>query len=891
MHGALAIRLDQANAAVLRMRMLGYDLRPASSARIRGRSGVALRGCVVALLGIVALAAGAEAPDASDVASDDGGSPTETRRPSVYKPTTDRQVEEIIIMGESMAMVVQDKTASVIGFDLGQIKAEGISDIRDLSNFTPSLQIKSAFAASNPTLFIRGVGLDDFNANSASAVAIYQDGVYMQSPAGQLFQFYDVDEENGAAVLRGPQPSLYRNAEAGAILVRSKRPTEELSGYLSATYGNYHTYETETALGGPIVPELLLGRVSATWGIRDGITKNRCAKAVAGKDYDPNICDLSNVSASAPLLYEYGMDEWANDADAWAARGQLLLRLPSFDVGNDMEWLLNVHGGQNRSRALQFQHRGAQFRDPVRPDVPTLGGPDESNYQDTDGDPFAGEYNIDGPEKIDLFGSNLDVVLPLGGGFELHGLTAYEWNDGITVENTDASPRFVLESVYEDSAWQLSQELALRGEWDDLFAWDLGEGEWQVGGYYLQEDLEAANHFDTGPPAADHLDQFYDQKTRNLAGFAYSEYRLRPGCQTLLPCDFTLVTGVRYNREEKEFETFVCQQGGLTPCDRGTLPPPDKPELGQADGVWTGWGYEASLAWDFAADASVYGKYSHGWKGGHFNGGAVTIFDLITGVDPETVDSYEAGLRSFWFDSRLMLNVTGFYYDYKDLQVFIIEQTPPPGGYPIPKLANAADSTVYGVELDLGAQPIEDLNITFNAAWVESEYEEFTVAFAEKIQLPRPCRTCPRPDPPFVIIPREFQYQGNPLIGSPRYSMTGTVDYTLYLPGSVFGQGLGSLTPRYSFSWKDQVYFDQCSGRGQRCNFPKGTFGQEAYWVHNASLAWTSEDESIEVLGWVRNFLDEHYKTQNFDLSRGLGIILDAYADPRTFGVTVTYSF
>jgi hypothetical protein len=28
-------------------------------------------------------------------------------------------------------------------------------------------------------LFIRGVGLDDFNTNSASAVSIYQDGIYM----------------------------------------------------------------------------------------------------------------------------------------------------------------------------------------------------------------------------------------------------------------------------------------------------------------------------------------------------------------------------------------------------------------------------------------------------------------------------------------------------------------------------------------------------------------------------------------------------------------------------------------------------------------------------------------------------------------------------------------
>lgn len=853
------------------MTVPGYPLHPAPFARSRRE--IALCCVLVVLAWLVAAGAGAEEPDSES----EGGSGSGVERAQ----TTRTQYEEILIIGEPMVMAVQDKTASVVAFDLDAIKAEGISDIRDLSNFTPSLQIKSAFAASNPTIFIRGVGLDDFNANSASAVAIYQDGVYMQSPAGQLFQFYDVDEENGAAVLRGPQPTLYRNAEAGAILVQSKRPTDEFNGYLSGTYGNYETYEAEAAVGGPIVPERLLARVSGTWGIRGGHTQNRCANVIPleeiNKPAAQRTCDLSQLSSDLTVHYEYGMKDWTNDVDAWAARGQLLFRLPSF-ADDDMEWLFNMHGGQNRSRALQYQHRGAQFLDVDEiPDI--IGGEDESHYQDKDGDPFAGEYNVDGPENIDLFGTNLQGTWPLGRGFELHSVTAYEWNDGLTLENSDASPRYILESQYEDSAWQVSQDLSLWGDWNDLIPSAIGEGEWKIGGYYLSEDLDVTNNFDEALGTASHLTQNYMQETRNYAAYAYSEYRLRPGCQTLLPCDFTLTTGLRYNIESKRFETVVCEQG-REKCDLNSLSSQDSDK-------WTGLGYEAALAWDFAESSSIYAKYSRGWKGGHFNGGAVTVYDVITGVDPETVDSYEVGLRSFWYDDRLMLNLTGFYYDYKDLQVFIIDQTE--GGYPIPKLVNAASSTIYGVELDLGAEPLPDLNLTFNAAWVESEYDNFTNTFLETIRLPKPCRTC-QPPPP-ILVPREYVYTGNPLLGSPRYTMTGAIDYTLFLPGTVFGLGLGSLVPRYSFSWKDDIYFDQCSGRGQRCNFPKGFFGQEAYWVHNASLAWRSEDERIEVLGWVHNFLDEHYKTQNFDLSRGLGIILDAYADPRMFGVTVTYSF
>jgi iron complex outermembrane receptor protein len=407
----------------------------------------------------------------------------------------------------------------------------------------------------------------------------------------------------------------------------------------------------------------------------------------------------------------------------------------------------------------------------------------------------------------------------------------------------------------------------------------MGEGEWTLGAYYLQDDLDVSNFFDTAVGVAQHLLQEYTQKTRNLAGYFRSEYHVKPGC-TLIPCDFTLIGGIRYNWEHKNFDTTVCEGGGSrTACDRQTL-------AGSDAATWTAPAGEVSLSWDYAEDSSLYVKYSRGWKGGHFNGGATSVRDVITGVDPELVDAYEGGLRSYWFDQRLMLNATFFYYDYQDLQVFIIEQTDL--GYPIPKLVNAADAVVYGIEVDVGAEPLPGLDLTYNFAWVESEYLDFSVSFTEIFRPPRPCRTCPRPDP--VELFRSYVYTGSPLIASPRYSMTGSAAYTLPL-GTLAGWSLGSITPRLSFSWKSEVFFDPCMGRGTRCNFEEGFFGQQPYWVFNAALTWRSEDDRFELMGWVHNFMDEHYKTQNFDLSRGLGVILDAYAEPRTYGITATVSF
>jgi outer membrane receptor protein involved in Fe transport len=117
------------------------------------------------------------------------------------------------------------------------------------------------------------------------------------------------------------------------------------------------------------------------------------------------------------------------------------------------------------------------------------------------------------------------------------------------------------------------------------------------------------------------------------------------------------------------------------------------------------------------------------------------------------------------------------------------------------------------------------------------------------------------------------------------------MDYEIPLPGQIFGRGLGSLTPRYSFSWKDDIFFDAGSGKGAYLNFPEATFGQSAFWIHNASLSWRSENELIEVTGWVHNFMDEHYKTSSSDNSQGVSYILNAWADPRTYGITVSLSY
>ena len=162
-----------------------------------------------------------------------------------------RSIEEIVVTSRAGSQNLQDLAVSVSAFDAEYLNALGAQNIADIAQFTPNLEIRTVFAASNPTLFIRGVGLRDFNANSASSVAVYNDDIYMNSPAGQLAQLFDVQQ---VEVLRGPQGTLFgRNASAGAIRVVSRKPTGDINGHAKMTYGNYNDIEAEGAFE---VPEL-----------------------------------------------------------------------------------------------------------------------------------------------------------------------------------------------------------------------------------------------------------------------------------------------------------------------------------------------------------------------------------------------------------------------------------------------------------------------------------------------------------------------------------------------------------------------------------------------------------------------------------------------------------
>ncbi|MBN8839327.1 MAG: TonB-dependent receptor plug domain-containing protein [Sphingomonadales bacterium] len=139
-------------------------------------------------------------------------------------PTTDNapQIKDVIVTAQKRSEKLQDVPIAITAITADAIQNRRTLDLVDLSNQAPGLQIKSDDNGANPRIFIRGIGVNDFNPATNSAVGIYADGVYVASPLAQRLAFFDLQQ---VEVLRGPQGTLYgRNTTGGAINVASRLP-------------------------------------------------------------------------------------------------------------------------------------------------------------------------------------------------------------------------------------------------------------------------------------------------------------------------------------------------------------------------------------------------------------------------------------------------------------------------------------------------------------------------------------------------------------------------------------------------------------------------------------------------------------------------------------------
>ncbi|MCC6171418.1 MAG: TonB-dependent receptor [Gammaproteobacteria bacterium] len=261
----------------------------------------------------------------------------------------------------------------------------------------------------------------------------------------------------------------------------------------------------------------------------------------------------------------------------------------------------------------------------------------------------------------------------------------------------------------------------------------------------------------------------------------------------------------------------------------------------------------AIVAWQPNGDLNLYASYSEGFKGGGFDPrGNFANADVRQGFLPETVESYELGAKARFLDGRATVNTAVFFMDYADVQIPGSLVIPGPPVSFVGTVTNAGAAEMKGVELESAFQLTDALSAKFSFGYIDAEYTEFLVNG--------------------IDISAQRDVQNTP-------DWTGNVSLSYGVP---LASGRLGFTASASYR-----------GATQQFEIPIPLLDQAAYWLYDASVTWSSDDERWQLGLHGRNLSDERYVTSgyNFPGAATDNSVLAFYGNPRTVTLTATYRF
>ncbi|USX28520.1 TonB-dependent receptor [Oxalobacteraceae bacterium OTU3CINTB1] len=174
-------------------------------------------------------------------------------------------VEQVVISGDKLRRTEIDSSASVGARNRRQIAESGAATIEDVA-------AQMANVGTAEGLSIRGVGLSGPTGGGGRTITVVVDGV-AQDGFGQDIGGMSVWDADRFEVLRGPQSTNQgRNSLAGAVVVRTRDPSDTADFSYRASAGNQNSHRVAVAGGGAIVDQVLAGRIAFEQRRSDGGT-------------------------------------------------------------------------------------------------------------------------------------------------------------------------------------------------------------------------------------------------------------------------------------------------------------------------------------------------------------------------------------------------------------------------------------------------------------------------------------------------------------------------------------------------------------------------------------------------------------------------------------------
>jgi iron complex outermembrane recepter protein len=709
---------------------------------------------------------------------------------------------DIVVTAQKRATSLQKTPIAITAVEGDTLQKAQIHTLTEVKNLVPAMQMgdNSGYAQ----ITIRGIGISAFVPGAESAVALNVNEAYVSRPIAQLTGLYDV---SSLEALRGPQGTLFgRNATAGAINITTTRPTDTWSGYGRVTVGNYAAVNAEGAVGGPIISDTLLFRIAGFIDKHDGYGRN----LVTGNPVD--------------------------DMDSRGVRGTLLFK-PTSSIKATI--IADYFKESDHNAALHYFGAtgltGLPGATGIAPTFITQGGYAPTNIQDM----AAGTDS-----KFRLRTSSVTGILEWASGpFGLKSITAYRDQNSLSLTPLDGGSTNNAFYLSGEPAHQFSEELQAHYDTRRLHL---------TGGLYYFHEFDSSSPGVAAfkysvlsgafglPPIPASQDYFVNFvqiggriRTTAKAVFGEASYEILDG--------LTLTGGLRYSNEKKTDQP----QNAISltqPFFFGIPQPPINYTLSKTFNSTTP---KLGIQYQLTPKTLVYATYAKGFKSGGFD-----ITTAAPAFAPEKLTDIEGGIKTTLFDNKLRLALSGFHYDYSNLQVLQVIGTQE-------ITTNAGSAKIYGGELEATALLTPSLQINGAASWLHARYSHYIGPSAAQ--------------PLFA----SFDFAGKRLNNAPDFSGNIGATYTWELTkGSLALRGTAEYTTKFYFS-PDNI----------------DILGQNGFVKGDAFLTYTSV-ANWHVTGFVRNISNINTKVSGVVNSPLIGSpARGGVSPPRTFGVEVGYKF
>lgn len=747
-------------------------------------------------------------------------------------------LEQVTVTSRRRKEILQDVPIPISTLKGSTLEDAGAFNVNRLKELVPTVQLYASNAR-NTTLNIRGLGSTYGLTNDGidPGVGFYLDGVYIARPAAAWLDFVDIDQ---IEVLRGPQGTLFgKNTTAGAFNITSRLPQFNPEATVEVSYGNLGFIQAKTSISGPLSKKLA-ARASFSGTQRDG--------ALFNVHTNSKINDINNLGFRGQLLYT------PNEKIKILLAGDKSVQRP-----NGYGWAVAGVVETQRADYRQFNNI-----------IADLGY--ELPYQSA----FERKIDLDTQSKADneLGGVSLNADFKIGNG-TLTSTTAWRYWEWVPLNDRD----YLGLPVYTISAGnsvhkQWSQEFRYSGKISENVTGVAGLfGLWQDLGtdpVHTEEAGSALWRFQqssTSPlwSTPGLFDNFgiqtqYGIKSTSLAAYTQIDWAITDA--------FHLLPGLRYNYDKKVANYDRKTYGGLQTTDPALIALKNGVYTNQTfdvnadDGNFSG---QLAVRYRFNPQINTYANYSISYKpiginvGGLPTANGAVLTDLAE-VRPEAVNYYEVGVKTNPTRNSI-LNFNIYLNDIKDYQTQV--QTPEPGvnrGY----LANAEKVQVKGFELDGSLNIGYFLRINGAFAYTDAKYKKFTNA-------PVPLEE--------VGGQQAFKdISGEVLPGVSKWA------WSLGAEANKGGKLIG-INGSY-FVAADVFYRSKFSSSSS----PSQYLNIDAYALLNARVGFKGAN-GITVYIWSRNLGNKDYYEQLLAAPGSYGQYAGVVADPRTYGVTLRYSW